>query len=72
MAECFAAPHATVIELTRKVEMWYKLYMDSCFSSSPSLLNDLSKKKFAVVGLSDQTERAYPGPSTQEVETEMG
>jgi hypothetical protein len=59
MAEHFAATHATVIELTRKVEgCGHKLYVDSLFFS-PSLLNDLSEKEFTVVGLSDQTGRAW-------------
>jgi len=49
MAKHITATHATVRELTRKIEgRGHKLYVDSLFSS-PELFDDLVKNRFTVV-----------------------
>jgi len=57
-AQHLTATHATVSEVTKKVQgHGHKLYMDNYFSS-PDLCDDLATKIFTVVALSDPTGRA--------------
>jgi hypothetical protein len=51
-AQHLTATHATVTELTRKIEgRGHKLYVENFFSS-PELFDDLARNRFTVVALS--------------------
>jgi hypothetical protein len=58
IAKHLIATHATVSELSQKVQArGHKIYMDNYFSS-PDLFEELATKKFTVADLSDPTGRA--------------
>ena len=57
-AQHLTATHATVSEVTEKIQgRGHKLYVDNYFSS-PNLFDDLDTKKITVAALSGPTERA--------------
>jgi len=59
-AQHLTATHATVTELTRKVEgCGHKLYMDNFFSS-PALFDDLAKKQIYCCGTVRANRRGMP------------
>jgi len=65
-----AAPHATMTDMTRRVEGFgHKLYTDNNFSS-PDLFDDLAQKKNLL--LWDYIEGYAQGTKTQDTETETG
>ena len=60
MAQHLTATHATVTELTRKIEeRGHKLYMDN-FISSPELFDDLTKKQIYCCGSVRRNRRGMP------------
>ena len=60
MAQHLTATHATVTELTRKIEgCGHKLYMDNFFSS-PELFDDLAKKHIYCCGSVRPNRRGMP------------
>ena len=71
-AQHVTATHATVTELTRKIEgRGRKLYMDNFFSS-PELSDDLVKKQIYCCGTQAKQERHATGPKTEDNKTEKG
>jgi hypothetical protein len=59
-AQDLTAAHATVTELTRKVEgQGHKLYMDNFFFS-PNLFEDLTKKKIKCCGTLGPNRKGMP------------
>ena len=66
------ATHATVANLTRRVEgVGHKLYMDNFFSS-PDLYDDLIQKKIYCCGTETKQTGDAKGPKTQDTETQTG
>jgi len=67
------ATHATVTNLTRRVEgVGHKLYMDNFFSS-PDLYDDLIQKKNLLLWDCETKQTGdAKGPKTQDTETQTG
>jgi len=72
MAQYVTATHATVTELTRKIEgRGHNLYMDHFFSS-PDLFDDLVKKHLLLWHCQAEEERLATRPKTEDNTTEKG
>jgi len=71
-AQDVTATHATVTELTRKLDgHGQKLYKDNFFSS-PKLFDDLAKKQIYCCGTLSSNRKGMPQDSTKDIKTEKG